>query len=275
MKYITKGLRTTCLHVTGCGELGHMTSSLGVKMVHYDWKVEKTALLVDKPSLIFSHWDGSQTWFLHGAEIHLKIGQTLNPQCPVMLPYPLGCFQPGLDLWERRRYTDAGELSWGGLWSMGYFMQIGSCFLKRPRTIEVSFWKWNMESQNTHSGITSATIWVHFPHIPNDYQVPAKRLLSLPLLLFSTVNSPCYSSGPKWAEAAEIAGERSHSCKPMLFKKLHTGARDDQNFFQTTLNPILKDDAGGAWGCSFEQNMEPPSFSEGRKRGRLPSSSTS
>lgn len=114
----------------------------------------------------------------------------------------------------------------------GYFIQNGSRLLKWPRTIEVSFWKWNMESQNTHSGITSATIWVHFPHIQNHCQVPGKRCLFL--LLFSTVNSPCYSFCPKLAEATEIAGERSHSYKPMLFEKLHTEARDHQNFFQTT-----------------------------------------
>lgn len=87
-------------------------------------------------------------------------------------PYPLGFLQRGLGLWESGKHTGASELN-------------GSCFLKWPRTIEVSFWKWNMESQNTHSGITSATIWVHFPHIQNYCQVPAKCLL----LLFLVFNS--------------------------------------------------------------------------------------
>lgn len=210
--------------------------------------------------------------FQHGAEISLKIDKTSNPQSQVLaarLPTTGFGF---VGKWQicRRYWT---------LWR-GYGWGVTSCktvpvFWSDPRTIEVSLWKWNMESQNTHSGITSATTWVHFPHLPNYYQVPAKCLLLLPLLLFSTVDSPCYSFGPKWAEAAETAGERSHSCKPVLYKKLHTGAGDDQNFFQTTLNPILGDDAGGAWGCCSEQNMEPPRFSEGRKRGRLPSSRSS
>lgn len=117
----------------------------------------------------------------------------------------------------------------------GYFMLNGSCLLKWPRTIEVSFWKWNMESQNTHSGITSATIWVHFPHIQNHCQVPAKCRLFL--LLFSTVNSPCYSFLPKiswsnWNSGWKITFLEANA----VWKAAHRSKRRPE-FFPNYLKP--------------------------------------
>lgn len=117
------------------------------------------------------------------------------------LPSPLGCLRPGLDLWESCTCTDASELSRGVT-----SCKTASVFWSDPGQLRFLFGNGIWKAKTLTLGITSATIWVHFPRIPNYYQVPAKCLLFLPLLLFSTVNSPLLFFWPQMSWSSRNSG---------------------------------------------------------------------